>query len=91
MLHPDGRPEWHGTGHHAAHVSKIKRGEPTMRVIFDAKYRDDGSMFVTSANIPSFSAVAKVGDWNLVFELAAADTKMNGNAIVSPTQHHRND
>ncbi len=55
-----------------------------MRVIFEAKFRDDGTMFVTSPNMPSFSAVAEVGDWNLVFELAAMDTKVNGSASVSP-------
>lgn len=56
-----------------------------MRVIFEAKYRDDGTMFVTSPNMPSFSAVGKTGDWNLVFELAAKDTEVNGSASVSPS------
>lgn len=44
--------------------------QETRRIGFVAVYRDDGTMFVTSRQLPLFSVVAKQGHWSTVFELA---------------------
>lgn len=49
-----------------------------MRLIFEAKGRDDGTMFVTCAELPFFSAVAVKDDWQHIFELARMHMAMNG-------------
>jgi hypothetical protein len=50
------------------------------KITFEAKYRDDGMMFVTSPDIQFFSAVASHGDWATVFEIARETAKVNAAA-----------
>lgn len=60
-----------------------------MRVVFEAKYREDGTMLVTSPSIPLFCAVANHGDWGFVLSLAAEMVALNGGDSVEPEQHYR--
>jgi hypothetical protein len=61
--------------------------EIPIEITFKATPRDDGTMFVTSVEIPFFSAVAIKNDWAHVFELARMHLVMNGvNGLRSNVQ-----
>ncbi|MGO8844288.1 MAG: hypothetical protein ACLQFI_02870 [Methylocella sp.] len=61
----------------------VKAVERSFGIMLDGKLREDGSMFVTSSNLPHFSAVLPDGEWEEVLSYLKMFLEMNVGKVKS--------